>query len=112
MNIQPMIPNPTVEMAEAVYNGISFRDFHKSNLCKHPFFWILTLKYEHSASFESGPEPIVRIAQWEPSNHKWYYPEPFEQRKECGYTDHVWLRESGSDNLIIVHMRKAMTVVC
>lgn len=37
-------------------------------------------------------ETAVALA-WEASNAKWYAPEPYETRKECGYCGDVWLNE-------------------
>lgn len=86
-------PPPNLKMSE---QQMSYKEFWNSPLRKELYrYYILTVS---QGRFDEEPSAVrAIIAQWEPSNSKWYVPSAYEGRTECGYTNEIWFgREHGN----------------
>lgn len=69
---------------------MKYQEFRNSEEAKIPNqWWILDIERKDKIQ--------TIICQWEPSNAKWYKPEPLDGwREECGYTNEIWFEEPGN----------------
>lgn len=77
---------------------MTYQEFRDSSEAK-----LVNQYYRVTALRERDEKLVCWVLQWEPSNVKWYRPEPYSGRKDCGYTNEVWEADDG--NLLIMHIR-------
>lgn len=63
---------------------MSYQEFRQSPFYQLPNQWF-------RVTMECRDELTAAIVQWEPSNMRWYYAEPYEGRSECGSYDVIRL---------------------
>lgn len=81
---------------ENIKNSMTYKEFRDGPLSKEYYTYrILTVSREIDIDEPAAVRAI--IAQFEPSNAKWYVPSAYEGRTVCGYTNEIWFgREHGN----------------
>jgi len=68
---------------EARKKVMTFREFFDSHFATASAWCVITIKHPNLAACSAI------VLQWEPSNYKWYRPNPIEGREECGSYDSI-----------------------